>query len=580
MALLARFVFRHVYPVSTRYLSGSGGMSFQFSVNGNSVGDREMDFHIGPHNFIQLAGIWSAVIDVEHLRQVAVVMQARDADPHTNTDLGTITFNLSAPWLPREYVSHNSNFSVEWGIEMASGTDFVRFRQNDVFSCREHNGSVTCTTMNGITIEARLEIHPVIPTPVAIPPGITAAFADPVRPATVNTGGPPVLNDNLPPAVTGAGAINALPNPPVIPILANPNTSTAAVIEYTFYHPATLQFVDVADPRTDNTRDDRLTWTAVPVSGGTVDFLGPNGNKGLRVLVYGKTAGEVRMEVRLRGALIATYRALVAPFRQIPCRVNILNGPNAASQPAATPANVVDIVSIANRYLYQLGLELAFDQDTTRTNNATATTDSSRNVIHGVFRIRVDAGYTRNVVNGGAPGDVAAALNYRQGVMNFAYVHSSNANSFAAAAWNYPNHPSGANFSDNGTPSTSWVKPSGVAPDVAAVNNVMRLVPGFASPHPQLFAMLISGAYGDPVANAARYAQGMCHELGHLMGLGHRNPANPAEMAVYNDQIGFPPIENMMYFQSGSPRRNHYDIIQAKAAHASVLVANHSVILP
>ncbi|MEJ7712147.1 MAG: hypothetical protein WKF84_20375 [Pyrinomonadaceae bacterium] len=372
--------------------------------------------------------------------------------------------------------------------------------------------------------------------------------------------------------------INVIPNPSVIPILtvATATALTAARIEYTYYRPNTLAFVD---------NDARLEWSIVSVAGGgAASFLGPA--QGLKVMVYGTAPGEVRLEMRFRGALFATYRALVMTVKQIPCRFNILNGPNAASQPRSTPANVQDHLAITNRYLRQMGLELVLDINATVKDSATTT------AVPGIFRIRVNKGTTFRVDSDVA--DVRATrLNFRPNVMNFAYIKSERRANVGGAATDFPASniapaAPGARptITDSGTPSTSWLSPTGVLPDAAAGAVTMTLISAIQrAAHPQLFAMFVAD-FADPtvIAGQQRYAKAIAHEFGHILNLGHRvestNPANvtaanPSGFAangIFQDGLTYPPSENIMHFQGVQPSSQDFDIIQTRAAHQSPLV--------
>jgi hypothetical protein len=356
-------------------------------------------------------------------------------------------------------------------------------------------------------------------------------------------------------AVTTASPVNVVTNPAYIPILAaaDANANTAAVLELSYYQPGTLAFTD---------NDDRLEWTAVALTAGAaVAFVGPA--RGRKVLVYGTTAGEVRLDVSVRGAVVTSYRAIVGRVKQIRCRFNILNGPSAASQPRATPADVQAHMTIANRFLRAGGVELVLDTNATITNGAVAT------AIPGIFRISVSAGTTRNVPNAGF--QPCTRLNYRVGVMNFAYIHSS-AGGILGAATDYPASGAGASITDSGTPSSSWNLPSGVAPDAAAAAVTQSLLAARQRPgHPNLFAMHVTNANGNPATPADQliYANTMAHALGHILNLPHRvdTPGSP-----FNDGVNFPPNENIMHWNNPGTIAQDIDILQVRAIHRSPLV--------
>jgi hypothetical protein len=402
------------------------------------------------------------------------------------------------------------------------------------------------------------------------------------------------------PAVGAAPAVpatpNIIPNPSVIPILAaaDANVRTAAKIELTYIRPGNMNFTP---------NDARLQWSATAVAGGAaVQFVGAA--QGTRVFVYGTTAGEIRLDVKFHGALLGSYRAVVRAIKQLPCRFNILNGPSAASQPRATPQDVLNHVGVANCFLRQIGLELVRDTNHSRTNGATLVRDGTGNIIDGIFRIRVAAGWTRNVSIAG--GDRACRLNYRRApagqlpVLNFAYIHSDSAGNLGAGSYFPdskiavpPGSPPGTRptITDNGTPSSSWIRPGtppgstagcGVPPDTAAGNVTMTLIARRRpTNHARMFGMFVTDGNGNPASAAAHltYAGTIAHELGHMLNLGHRveGPAAPPAVGlvaggIFFDGLVYPPTENVMHFNAGSNLAQDFDILQAKAVWQSPLV--------
>jgi hypothetical protein len=354
--------------------------------------------------------------------------------------------------------------------------------------------------------------------------------------------------------LTSASPINAMPNPAVIPILtaATATATTAALIRFSFVQPNTWNFTD---------HDPRLAWTVVPVAGSpAVSFVGPP--QGREVLLYGTAPGEVRLEVRLGDALVSTFRALVDRVRKVPCRFNIVNGISPSARPRSTPLDVLQHVNIANCILRQIGIELAMDTNISVTNHAVAVVGAQ-----GVFRINgVANGVTRNT-----NGNTAVTLNRRTGALNFAYIVSDTGGNLGVGMY-FPASGAGANISDNGSPSSSWISPSGVAPDGAAGNVTMRLIG--ALPHPTIhgFAgMIVTDGNGVPTLPAAQLAYGntIAHEVCHLFNLNHRvdGPHSP-----FNDGLNYPPNENVMHWNNPGTIAQSFDIIQAKAVRRSPLV--------
>jgi hypothetical protein len=546
---------------------GTGEWYFVAEVDGRPVGNRDRIFNAEEGRSISLPEAqWSIAINVTgrdlDSNPVRVRFQGFDQDVISDDDLGTVEYRLrrnvqqgnfrSIRTATRYYILH-------YRVELSVGGAFGLHPADAVFATREHNGSVGYTTVLGQSFSARMEFCPVRPTP-----------ADIVLPPRPPVTGPLAL---LPPErndaatnVSPGDPINIVPNPSAIPILtaAGANAQTAARVEFSYYHPLTLNFAD---------NDPRLEWTWVPTSGGTVRFVGqPRGRK---VLVYGTAAGEGRLEVRFQGALFASYRALVMAVKQIPFRANILNGPTAASQPRSTPGNVRDHIAIANRFLRQMALELTPDADWTATHDARPTG------IPGIFRIRVAAGVTRNIgVTGWAR---ATRLNYRQGVFNFAYIHSDRDGNLGAAC-DYPANNAGNSITDNGTPSTSWVLPSGVLPDGAAGTVTMNLLGDRMrdpAAFPRLYAMYVTDGNGDPAVLASQqtYAGTIAHELGHVLGLGHRvegpdatQPTGLVANGIFFDGLTTPPEENVMHWVNPTTLAQDFDIIQTRAAHRSPVV--------
>ncbi|MHC4416895.1 MAG: hypothetical protein ACYS0G_16635 [Planctomycetota bacterium] len=580
-----KVVFRRVYVRSDADWVGSGEFYFIATVDGHPVGDRSRIFNAREGHWINLQEAqWSAVVNIRRKAEVRVRFQGMDEDVFFDDDLGTVGANLRPPWRQRVFRQAKKHFLLEWEVQLAIEGSFGRHRRDEVFACREHRGSVDCTTVSGSPVVARMECHPVRPVPtVGLPP--RRAFPAGTDPPARNTGAT---------AIVAASPINIVPNPAVIPVLTAPGAAApaggppvatatnAARIEFTWYRPRTLAFTDT---------DSRLVWTARPLAGtgAAAGFVGPA--RGRRVLVYGTSPGEILLEVRFRGALFATYRALVMAVKRIPCRINILNGPTRRSRPRAKPADCQNHLHIANCYLRQIGLQLTLDANPRRRNGARSTG------IPGIFRINVSRGTTRRI-NSSVTAVRATGLNYRPNVMNFAYIHSERNRRVGGAATDFPASniaPVAAGgrptISDSGTPSDSWSSPTGIPPDGAAGRITMSLITAIQRPrHPQLFAMFLCDTIGNPTTAAGQdlYAKSMCHELGHILNLGHRvegvpgppqrdmtaadPPATLAAGGIFWDALLYPPQENIMYWAGVNPICQDFDIIQARAVHQSPLV--------
>ena len=209
-------------------------------------------------------------------------------------------------------------------------------------------------------------------------------------------------------------------------------------------------------------------------------------------------------------------------------------------------------------------MELVLDDNTTVADQATATKHP------GIFELQVADGVTRNILllSQDLP---ASKLNYRPNVVNLVYVKSfrgSYGSTVGGMATDRPANGAGGYFSDDGIPTTSWVKPSGVLPDATAGPRRMKLIPPKQRTDPVgLVAMLVSDGNGDPSApkDQVEYAHTVAHELGHVLGLRHRIGAG-------DDEILHPPKQNIMHGSAPGIVSQDLDIIQAKAVRKSPVV--------
>src|SRR5262249_54964530 len=136
-----------------------------------------------------------------------------------------------------------------------------------------------------------------------------------------------------------------------------------------------------------------------------------------------------------------------------------------------------------------------------------------------------------------------------------------------------PASNAGASITDSGTPSSSWIVPTGVAPDGAAAAVTMRLGGAFNHPTvPNLTAMFVTDTNGNPTTPAAQmtYAGTIAHEVCHLLNLNHR-VENPADL-TFDDGVNYPPNENVMHWNNPTSIAQDFDIIQAKAVRQSPMV--------
>lgn len=578
MADKIKVVFKRVFVKSDADWFGSGEFYFNVTVDGKKVGDKQT-FDARQGKWIDLPEAkWFAEVDLAGKTEVVVVFNGKDEDLFFDDDLGTVRYTLRPPWGQREFSDQTEFFTLEWEVLLMVNGRFEHHPPNEIIACRATAGNATCTTVSGVPIIARFEVHPVRPVPTAagdLPPRGLPAGPE----LGVLNGGGTVINPGDP--------INIVPNPSVLPILTAPggaapaagappvaDANNAARIEVTFYRPNTLTLTDA-----------ELVWTARSIAGGgAAAFLGPP--NGLKVMAYGTSAGEVALELRFRGELVSTYRVLVLPIKRIPCRFNLLRGPTAANQPRATEADVLDHLKIANRFLRQVALELVLDSNAHVSNGATATATP------GIFQIALTAanvGRTFNV-DQNVPDLPATRLNFRDNVLNFAYIHSE-VHGYLGGATDYPNSklapavPGGRpQISDNGTPSSSWISHTGVPPDAAADEVKMDLIRGrqrAANKYKKLYAILLSDAIGDPstLAGKQAYAKVIVHEFGHVLNLGHR-PEKPdpttatgwSANGIFYDGQRHPPLQNLMNWAPAQDTCQDFDLIQARAMREAKLV--------
>ncbi len=541
-----RITLGRVYRKKRRKLFGTGVYCFNASVDGQAVGD-DTTFNAKRRSYISLPKAeWSTVIDVEGKTDVRVRFQAKDLDPTVQGDVGTITHVLRAPWSQNTYRQSTERFLLSWTVELEVDGEFGKHPPTTLFACRSRTGHVQCTTVSGSAFGARFEIHPVRPTPTTgLPP----------RPGALALSPPPKLNTGNVELDT-KDPINVIPNPPVIPILSKnaATKKTAARIEMTYIRPGNLPKDTL----------DRIEWRVVASGAADARILAPA--RGTKVFVRGVVEGEVTLEARLDDAVVATYRALVKPIKEIPCRVHLLSA--TGKVPSTRVSDVADHLALANRLLRQLGLALKLD-DTTTVTLPTGVTNLGATGVDGVFQLTVPANQT-DVLAASHP--APSAINYRANVLNIAYVYRSyymaNGRANEILGFATDRRCAAGPTTDSGSPSTSWINPTGIDPDAEETEQSMtHMTTGQRTGMADLYAMLITNTHGKGSKLSAQreYANTIVHELGHILGLRHRVGAG-------DDGLLYPPNENVMHGTNPGTLAQDFDIIQAKAVHGSPLV--------
>lgn len=533
-----KITFKRVFVLDSGDLIGAGEWKMTAKIDGQTVGNPNQEFEARGNEWINLPeASWSRELDLlgrDESQPIEIEFKVKDVDVLWDDDLGEARMTLRYPYR----TTHDGPISgsiVDGGLFFADRRYFrvhvkveiletlattTPDRSTGVLVSRQNDGSTTFTTVSGTAIDPRVEICPVNPVPVAptaLPP--RPAFSAEVQPgadtiwAIANT-----LATDLP--------LNDLVNPSLIPVLSatDPDLNTkAARIAVTWCWPGDLEL-------------GQLTWH---VKEGPAVIVGSNEGELIRVRGTPVTTDTMAvLECRWQGQngpLLATYRAWVGPIKDIPYRQNIVMNVDPVNQPNRTPAltaqQVRDHMTMANIIWWQAGIHFIPDPNTTAIDGATATGEP------GVYTVPAQRdSWTVNVNIDGSPH--ATRLNFNPGVFNIAYVRSTQQ---GVAAATDIRGTSGANEVLGGTPSTSWVLPTGVAPDGAAGNVTMRTFSPFtrsnssdaayararhaANPSFQTTDMRrIMGVTYPSVWNGtdAQHAQNLAHELGHVLCLRHR----------------------------------------------------------
>jgi hypothetical protein len=436
-------------------------------------------------------------------------------------------------------------------------------------------------------------------------------------------------------AAPAAPAFNAIPNPAVIPILSDTDPDIAnkqARLTVTYYEPRNID-------------TDKFFWR---VASGPAQIRGSNRGTTVNVRGTGNAADTLAtFEVRWEndtGPLLATYRAWVGKLGTLPYRVTFLDGidPAWVASTVMTSAVANNIMQVVRAIHYQAGIMLVPDPEVTGFNGAVLFPAGNTNAI---YQVRVSNNqHTRNVNNQII--SRSTRYNFRPGVINFAIVHSTlpsgaAAEGVAAAVdrngiagtptktqWYksklyYLGGGKGSTKELDGSPSASWIKPSGVPDDTAGVKKELKTiyptnrvkqaksidssyvnsrntkkVPFTTAMMGQLYACHMPVIWGrallvgaPPAWTQAQYEWNcginFAHELGHILGLAHRGCAGytplpaalPASMPSADgmdcaDTTGYvkghPWNENIMTYGYGmtTPLAHNIDLIQAMVVRA------------
>src|SRR5262249_27587675 len=137
-----------------------------------------------------------------------------------------------------------------------------------------------------------------------------------------------------------------------------------------------------------------------------------------------------------------------------------LNPSSNAMKVRSTSSDVESHITMANVLLWHAGLKLVPDSNTTKWDGVTGGTKS----IYELKLAKARDGWTIGVNSDKTP--KATRINFNPGVMHLCYIKST-VKSLAGSATDRP-QLTGAAETLAGSPSASWVQPSGVPPDGAA----------------------------------------------------------------------------------------------------------------
>lgn len=563
---LAQVAFR------SPFTRGPERMRFSATIDGVAFGPaapftRECDNRstVALPGFSTLVDLDARPIENGHPKPIDVQLVVQSDEPGGTRNI-TFRHSFRYPFFAKRGSTAHTAGVASWVFEQQLsliGPDGLMDPFADL--CRESPDGPMESTLGSPETRIHVEAHPVLPHRGGCTP------RRPVFPA--GTPGPFTATSGVSRLNLANGQKNIIWNPSVIPIMPRGTTLDAtncSNFKVTYYRPDTLNLLEAGD--------DRLEWRVQPLTGGQAQFFGPV--NGRVCSLHGTREGEVMLELRFRGAVVAVYRALVAPLISIPARLNILsiaptdalftNANDPAMRPNVTPAMVAGHLTLANKYWWQAGIELYRSRSTAigRLPAGVTAAAVSTTTLRGVFTAQVPNGLTLNV--GGNEGDVGS-FNAIDLVANFTYVIST-ADGRTLGEACLRETQGRATINDRGTPSTSWVRPSGAPPDGDAGTSTMNLRQNgvynadLGGVH-NLYAMYLRNH-----ASRFEYVNTMAHELGHILNLGHRgwDTVNNAAPSV-DDNIHWPQEENIMHPDNPATMAQDIDIIQAKAARASKL---------
>ena len=558
MARIVRVAILGMTFLDDADIIGSDEVRLRVRIGGRDVGDLNQRFEMVAGTYVVTdMAVWGADFDYAQTGQVELTAEVEDDEATSWESMGRVRLLLRWPFAPRSYTLRASSgkftllIAVDHRVEGADGDP----NWGATFVPRREVGGTTLATVTPPPA-IRIEVHDCLPVP--------SGAGTPNRPAF--GAGIVAETDDAQSPVSTTGPNNVFFNPAVIPILP---TGTARSTE----NCANFKVTYICDPAARSSRRSmpELRWEVRSLGGQATIF---GSSTGRTVKVHGTRRGEVLVQLFHNETIAAVIRALVEPLVYIPCRAVILSTAATATVPSVgntvAASEVLNQLNCANRFLWQLGVLLRLDTDTSigwlpadvlaANVHATGTT--------GVFTATVGAAHISNV----ADESDTSAINSRPYVMNFAFIESLTPPPSTGGACFYSGNPTSQ--TDDGPPSTSWTTPSGVPPDGTAGTVTMRCgAHGFTSPAPHRYSMCITQVGANRPARMV--GQTIAHEVGHCLGLRHRGLESDGSQPAAYDGLPHPPMVNVMYFAAYEQAMD-FDMIQAKAVRRSSLVTHAS----
>ncbi|MFA6147118.1 MAG: peptidoglycan-binding protein [bacterium] len=518
---------------------------------------------------------WSLEVKIDPAdKQLQVEMSGMDAAGFASRDLGKVSVTLNTPILHGYDLSLRSTTGLFQAKVLVTITKGTAKEPGGITTISSPQGGTTYNTIfDGMQLRL-VHICPVIPVPWAtgIPPY-------PVAVSSLEGTDPEALH-----IAAGETKPNALVNPALIPVIgpSDPEFSDlCARIHITHYRPKNLDLK-------------KLIWKATT---GNIRFFDGGGGK---TEVKGVNAREVKAYGVLNGKddelgtievrwdepgqpLLAVFRAWVGLVKELYYRANIIKcktaniGGVAVQNPTVDPAKIQDRFDYNSVLMWQSGIRLIPDPDATCYNGAVKKET-------GIFEVSIDANQTFNMNPSASDGNYyPTILNQREGVLNICYIHSHSGNNPSGLARDRMLSAASKTETQDGSPSTSWVRPTGVYPDGDGISvEMMTMGPSTRRADGQKplagdqnldkVCGLAIADWAAKIANANTEA----HEAGHVIGLHHRGSGGydaAAGMKPSVDKVnhaagpnsgkGHPWDENIMSY-SAYDRAQDFDLIQTK----------------